>query len=390
MDPVSPFFALAALLVALGTTFLIVRHDGPPAAQGRFASIDGLRGYLAFFVFLHHGSIWYFYARTGTWKEPPSNLYTHFGHSSVALFFMITAFLFFSKLLEARTKGMDWGRFFVSRFLRLAPLYLFAVVALLVIVLGLSNGTLNEPVSKVAHEVTQWLGFTILGEPDINGLEHTKLILAGVTWSLPYEWFFYFALPLLALTVAVRPPLPYLLISLAAMVGLVFWKPQAHNLVSFAGGIAAALLVRLDIFRRFASTPLSSWVVAGCLVLTVVVFPTGYGAMPLLLIAAAFSIIAAGSTLFGILVHPVSRALGEVAYSLYLLHGLVLFVAFDLVTGVPLLRTLSPLQHWLIVLGLTPLLVGACFLTFRFIERPAMQRTASLTAWLTWRRAALS
>lgn len=31
----------------------------------RISSIDGLRGYLAFGVFMHHSCIWYFYLRTG-------------------------------------------------------------------------------------------------------------------------------------------------------------------------------------------------------------------------------------------------------------------------------------------------------------------------------------
>lgn len=95
MGPVSPLPAIICLLVAIGTSFLLVKRFGVPPAQGRYASIDGLRGYLALFVFLHHSSVWYFFLRTGQWEDPPSNLYTHFGSSSVLLYFMITGFLFF-------------------------------------------------------------------------------------------------------------------------------------------------------------------------------------------------------------------------------------------------------------------------------------------------------
>jgi peptidoglycan/LPS O-acetylase OafA/YrhL len=86
MSPVSSLPAIVALLVVVATTYLLSVKFAPPPKQGRFATLDGLRGYLAIFVFLHHSSIWYYYLRTNQWKLPPSSLYTHFGQSSVALF----------------------------------------------------------------------------------------------------------------------------------------------------------------------------------------------------------------------------------------------------------------------------------------------------------------
>src|SRR4051812_45213259 len=115
MDPVSFLPALVALIIALLSTKLIsylFKFEPEPV---KHLSIDGLRGYLAFFVFLHHSAIWYFYLRASVWTLPPSHLYTHFGHSGVALFFMITGFLFFLKLIEARTKPIDWIKLYVAR-----------------------------------------------------------------------------------------------------------------------------------------------------------------------------------------------------------------------------------------------------------------------------------
>src|SRR3990167_3188135 len=182
MDPVSSLPAIAALFVAIMVTYLIYRCFGAPPDQRRFASIDGLRGYLAFFVFLHHSSIWYFYLRQGQWRIPPSNLYTHFGQSSVAFFFMVTGFLFFSKLIDGKTRGVDWGKLFISRFLRLVPLYLFVMLLLFSVIALLSNGVLNEPLPKLIKGVIRWLGFTILGAPNLNGIDHTSTIVGRVTW----------------------------------------------------------------------------------------------------------------------------------------------------------------------------------------------------------------
>jgi peptidoglycan/LPS O-acetylase OafA/YrhL len=382
VDPVSPLPAIAALGAAIVTTHLIAVRFGAPPDQGRFAAIDGLRGYLAFFVFLHHSSVWYFYLRTGQWRVPPSNLYAHFGQSSVTLFFMITGFLFFSKLIDGRTRGVDWGRLFVSRFLRLVPLYLFAMLLLFSVVALLSNGVLNVPLPKLIRGVIRWLGFTILGSPSLNGIDQTSIIVAQVTWSLPYEWFFYFSLPLLALTVRVIPSLPYVILGIASIVGLSIWHPQTYPLLSFLGGIAASFLVRWNPFRQFAVGRISSLLAIGCIVMAVSAFPSPYGIVPLLLLSLAFSLIAGGCSMFRVLVSPVSRTLGEMTYSIYLLHGIALFIAFTFLVGINEAKNLSPVTHWMLIVGISPILILASFCTFRFIERPAMQSTPAVTAWL--------
>ncbi len=382
MDPVSPIPAIAAIALSFLTSFLLSKKFGAPSEQGRFSSIDGLRGYLAFCVFLHHSSIWYFYLRLGQWKVPPSNLYTHFGQSSVAFFFMITGFLFFSKIIEGRKKDIDWTRLYVSRVLRLVPLYLIVMSALLVIVAYLSNGLLTEPITTIMKELVRWFSFTILGSPDINGIARTVTIVAGVTWSLPYEWFFYLSLPLLALTVRAIPPYPYIALGIVGVVGLILWAPASQHLLSFLGGILASILVRYRPFQEFAVKRSLSLAIIFCVATSVALFPSAYGLVPLGLLSIAFTLIACGNSLFGILTNPVSRMLGEMAYGIYLIHGITLFVVFSFVIGIPESRALSVVTHWLVVLGVTPILITICFLSFRFVESPAMQSTTRVTAWL--------
>ena len=93
--------ALLVIAAALATIAFCGRLVAPPERSDRYASIDGLRGYLALFVFLHHACVWYFFLQVGRWEVPPSSLYTHFGQSSVALFFMITGFLLFPNIIAA-------------------------------------------------------------------------------------------------------------------------------------------------------------------------------------------------------------------------------------------------------------------------------------------------
>jgi len=212
ISPTSPFAVFSALLLALATVKVLTWRFGAPKAEGRFATIDGLRGYLAFFVFLHHSCIWYFYLRTSEFGAPPTNFMANIGRASVSLFFMITGFLFSTKLINDKEKGIDWIKLYVSRILRLTPLYLFAMLLLFGTVAVVSDFTLTQSPVTVAVNALRWIGFSSFGEPDLNGIEGTNLILSGVPWSLAYEWAFYLCLPLLAVALGAIPLLPVLAI----------------------------------------------------------------------------------------------------------------------------------------------------------------------------------
>ncbi len=387
LDPYSRLAALAALLPALLVSAGLVRRFGAPATSGRHVTIDGLRGYLALGVFLHHAAIWYGYVRTSVWDVPPSHLYTHCGQTSVALFFMITGFLFIGRLLDARERGtpVDWGRLMVGRVLRLVPLYLVAMALLLGLVLAVSGGVLQVPVGRLVTGLLRWLNFFAAGKPDLNGVEHTWILIAGVVWSLQYEWLFYLALPAIGLALEQRPSWGWRLVGTLALVKLLLitfdggarWRAEA-----FLGGAAAAWLVRSPRWCGWAATPVASLAVLALLGLTVAGFPTAYQAAPWLLLSAAFALIAGGADLFGVLRHPVSRLLGELSYSLYLLHGLLLFATWRFVVGFEAARDLTPLQHWGVVVLLVPVLVLASFWTHRLIELPPLRHTDALIARL--------
>jgi peptidoglycan/LPS O-acetylase OafA/YrhL len=386
MSPLNPLFALLPLTAALTTCLILVWRFGPPPAQGRFAAIDGLRGYLAFFVFVHHGAVWYFYARGSEWADPPSHVYTNFGQIAVALFFMITGFLFFSKILEARTKHLDWTRLYVSRTLRLGPLYFLAMAALFLICAHLSNWRLHQSIPQVLSEVSRWLTFTALGDPGINGVHNTSVIIADVIWTLPYEWIFYLMLPLLALGVGVRAPwrflVPSALVAGAAVTIIIARHASVYHWLSFGGGVAAAFAVRSTWLHRFAPSHWNGLVALALIGTVLAFFPTTHSYLAILMLSIAFILIAGGNSLLGMLASDVSRYLGEMTYSVYLLHGLVLFVFFRFVMGFDRLRELTPVEHWLAMTAMAPLVIVICALTFKFVEQPAMKSSHKATAWL--------
>lgn len=424
MSPVSAFPAITVVALALLVAHLYgtwvhsslaplqeATHAEPAsrlAPHLRNASIDGLRGFLAFFVFLHHASIWYFELRSGVWQVPPSYLYTHLGQSSVALFFMITAFLFSTKLLDARSKtsatgqpvlqsAVFWQRLYVSRLLRLTPLYLFMLALVVLVTAIVSDFQLREPLPVLLKNIGAWASFIILGRPDLNGVAITSRMIAGVNWTLPYEWFFYFSLPLLASLVSllrVVPSWPYVLFSVAAMTGLWFkvfpWQPNPIYAYAFLGGVAAAavttMMVRWPRLQRLLNSPwggrLGGVAAVLCLAYVFQHFSTANTLPALAWLTAAFTIIASGNSLFGLLHSRAAQTLGDASYSIYLLHGLVMYVTFKLILGVETAAQLSAFGYWGVILLCTAVLLPLSFATFRWIEAPAIRSAPRLSRWL--------
>ena len=381
---VSVVSALLCVTLAVMTARILMRFYGAPSENGRFASIDGLRGVLAFSVFLHHASIWYFYLRTNAWALPPSRLFVHLGQTSVELFFMITALLFIRKISGVSLGGRGWLTLFVHRLFRLGPLYLVAMTVLFVLVAWASHWKANEPLVQIFVEMLRWTVFTIGGNVDINKVQATSVAIAYVPWSLHYEVVFYLALPLLALAIGRKVPIA-LSLACVCMLALVSIKlPEAGRyFYGFAGGAVAAYAVQFPLLQRFARSRAGSLAVVAFVLAVIVLFDTAYQPGAMILLTIALTIVACGADLFGILTRPTAFFVGEAAYSLYLLHPLFLFVTFKIVMARSTDVRSSPLLFWSVILILTPLLVSACVMTFRCIERPGMAAGRRVDRWIT-------
>ena len=195
-------FTAVMLVLWLGAWFMArfvqafrqeLQHD---ASDPRFVpQLEGLRGPLAFGVFIHHASVIYTWKLTGVWREPSSIFYAQLGSLPVAFFFALTGYLFWSKLLK--TPRLAIVPFLQARLRRLAPVY-FAAVALVLLLAGWQTGFVpnDTPRRLVTHTVT-WLAFGTLGLPTINGYADTSRIIANTPWTLALEWEFYILLPFL-------------------------------------------------------------------------------------------------------------------------------------------------------------------------------------------------
>ncbi|NIG55131.1 acyltransferase [Chitinophaga sp. Cy-1792] len=378
-----PFFLIITFTILW--IKLAAKLTGYEVKPGKYKSIDGLRGLLAFFVFFHHSVIWYFFLHNGQWGFPPSHLYRHLGPSSVSLFFMITAFLFFTRLRSFKRNGADWLKLYTGRFFRILPLYFTVVILLFIIAGAITRFTLLEPGANVVMELGKWLLFM---EPDINGIGGTRILVAGVVWSLAYEWLFYFSLPLLGmLFFQLWPSFRTLICALLCwmLFGCIILYFYQFNILLrasfFIGGIIAGLLSENTMVQRIAKTWYASLLIIALLVLVIVGYPDIDSIVPYSCMVLSFILIANGNSIFGLLNLPATAIIGQLSYSIYLLHGMLLFCMFHFVLGHDFVAGLSPVGYWCLIAAISIVLMTICFCTYHLVEKRFLEKTPAAVKW---------
>ncbi|MHC0448391.1 acyltransferase family protein [Flavobacterium sp. 3-218] len=364
-------FILFALIISVLLTNKLVKID---VVDVRYPEIDGLRGYLAFFVFLHHSYIWRFFLQSGEWNEPKSNLFNHFGQTTVAFFFVITAFLFTLKLINSKNKKINWRAYISARAYRLFPMYLVSVGIIFFIAGYLTNFTSKIPLFENIKSILSWLFFNVKKGLNINGLEDSYLLNAGVTWTLPYEWAFYFLLPLIALFFKIKINYKTLILftATAALIMIINGSSLRH-FFPFLGGIIAAVLINKNIFGSVLKQKKYTFLAIILIACSIYFFNSGRKPIPIIITSIVFIIIASGNNFFGILSSAFSRKFGQITYSIYLLHGTLLFVVFYFIIGFERAKKLTDFEFWSIIACCVFPLIFISQLAFKYIEHPMME-----------------
>ncbi|MBN3753262.1 acyltransferase [Paraburkholderia sp. Tr-20389] len=333
----------------------------------RYGELDGLRAILAFAVFLTHAAssiVWY---RTGAWVWPDSTIYTLCGRVPVALFFMITGFLFSHKLMMSR-KPIAWRRLYVSRLRRLAPLYLF-VTAMMFVVVGQKTGwVLQVSPAELVRAAAKWLSLGVLAHVDLNGLPQSWLLNTAM-WTLRYEWVFYALLPLLALLMTIRR-----FCAVTAVVLVLVYGVRVLDAVSvnFLFGTAAAFIYARQPTFRNLEKPFAAVAALVTLCATALPFARDYGVLQSLLVFPVFMCALYNNSFFGLLSRPSFQILGLTSYSVYLNHGVVLYAGLQLANRVLPVAQMDAIVYGGVVLAIGLSMTCISLLTFRYIEHPFM------------------
>jgi peptidoglycan/LPS O-acetylase OafA/YrhL len=357
---------LVAQFISRQKSFSFLSHR-----QGRYGSIDGLRGFLAISVLFHHFIITWYWKVNGRWTRPPEDYYQNYGKVSVALFFMITGFLFIFKIMKENGK-INWFEFYESRIFRIFPLYIFAVIIITLIIFYRSDFELKVSFLEIIKQYAQW---GIFYGNTINNFADTKTIIAQVDWTLKYEWIFYISLPVLARIIMRLKQVGSLFLLVLSI--LLFQKPIQFYLIDtgffifFAiGGFSAYVNKYYEIPDSIIKSKLISSITLVSVVSTIF-YPITFDSVHVALISLFFILVVLGNDMFGIFSLKSSVLLGEISYSIYLLHGIILYLVFS-VFDIAVIETFS-LQEYLIFMPL--ICVSAIFIsayTFILIEKPSI------------------
>ena len=263
---------------------------------------------------------------------------------------------------------MDWQRLYQSRIWRIMPMYLFSVM----LMLGVAFFTQHATVAHHFREIVWY--FWLFRSNDLGATyPDVSLIDAGVTWTLPYEWFFYFSLPVLAVFLNQTPvKRRYELFIYAALIFdgyLTVWKLDLYYLILFVYGVFSfelTIISRFSILRH----AVSGWKGGVLIVLLSVVlihhYETAYVTGASFLYALIFVVITQGNNVFGLLETTAAKMLDDVSYSIYLLHGIVLYCFFYVFRS----KTLS--GHWAIAASAILCTILLSKVTYLKIEKKFM------------------
>ena len=295
----------------------------------RIGQIDGLRAFSALSVLLAHtfpfdllsrelgdGGV---LAAVKTW-----GLYN--GHLGVCIFFIISGYVIPFSIEKYRSH--NGKRFVVSRFFRLYPAYWLSIA--LALAVGLEQPSWRE----LSFNLTMLQGFFGIAD------------LIGVFWSLKVELAFY-VLTLLAWRVGVTGNWALFeklfVLSLAGLIAAKLVLPSAG--VPFPYG--TALYIELMLFgtwmrvgegRRRTQVLASAGMIGFFLIMSLLTYyPEAFGQVW----QWHFLKFALAVLLFLVMTHwlplkdKVSRYLGQISYSVYLLHVPIHFFVFQRIFGAP-------------------------------------------------------
>jgi peptidoglycan/LPS O-acetylase OafA/YrhL len=374
-----PFAIIGLVVCALSMRQFSFLDTAPAAHQHRSNSIDGLRGILASGVFFHH-FVWLGYdLKNRVTGLPPSNFYAFIGPGSVSVFFMITGYLFWGRLVD-RKGSIQWGDFYVNRLFRIAPLYLFLIAAYFAFVIIRSGLPANLTI-ETATQVSKWLALGAVDHPT-PFLDHPEYLgIVGQTWSLHYEWLFYLALPLIAVLAREKSAIAVIGATLLFFLfgAAIINQPYRSFVENFLLGMLTASLLRS--FRGFGK---------GGILWSVFALAAGATALALpgdpftdtrsIMLGLFFFFIASGATAFGALLTPGARRLGNISYSIYLLHGLVIVTLMQFPRfGANM--TYSVGRFWLVTLITYVVVIALSAATYYLIERRGIDLGRRVLRW---------
>lgn len=351
----------------------------PTPEKAKIHALHGLRGLMAWWVVLGHISLAF------GWHIPLIDQNT----LAVDVFVLLSGFVI-AMLIDR--KAEPYGQYLARRAFRLFPLY--------IVVLAVSAALLPMQIEAWAAAPTTAANVNRL-KLATNGLDHltTHLLvhipllqgvfprgvgpqaaytIVGQAWSISLEWQFYVVAPLMMWAFANRRRWPLIVAGAAALLMI-----SGHFTGAFLGAKIIHFMIGMVTYQILKRSDPFSWAVF-VIALAIAALWKG-GAMQIVPLGIWAAVIwssaqpahSNGHRIAAWIGRPAMFRMGEISYSIYLVHMIPLSVfiyAFRL-EGLTLLT--SQITVLIATLVVTYLI---SVLTFRFIEQPGIALGARLTA----------
>jgi peptidoglycan/LPS O-acetylase OafA/YrhL len=314
------------------------RHFESPASGARSLPMEGLRGFAALLVFLvHFDSLFYPYFADGSLQRRSLDIGGSLGHTGVDLFFVISGFLVYGIIMK---KKPSYFTFVWQRIRRLYPVFLAVLAVYLILsLLFPAQSKLPDSAGKAALYIAANVAM-------LGGMTSIQPIIT-VSWSLSYEWCFYLVIPLMISVFLLRRWTSRQRVLLFLALAIVHFSLCAIGVLShvrlamFGAGI---ILWELVVVQRLPAK-LKGWgeyiaiivFLVNILIIGFVGAANGKTALVLLstprfyaptLFVSIFFLTVYALFFDGVLKSLFSwnylRWIGNISYSYYLIHGLVL------------------------------------------------------------------
>lgn len=365
-------------------------NNGARAGGERFRALDSMRGILASTVVLFH-------LPTDGWLWTLN--YIQHGYLAVTFFFVLSGFVIGTTYGERLAKGFPLGRFLGLRLGRIYPLHLFMLLVIVAFQLArvwFDIGVARD-IPPFADRFATWLlPYNVVLLQKFAG----ELSWNDPSWSIGVEWWTYMIFAVIVMRIAWRRRLlvtailmilPWLYLRLTHNLAGPGWDETFNCTMNFGLGLAVCdmrswpIWHHTDKIGRIAGTLLEVITLAiGLWMINV------FGGKLSPLIAPTFAyVIAVFSLERGLISRVLITApmllLGELSYSIYMIHHFILDRMVDIVWfygeawNLPIRATATGraliVGNW-VVCDLFSILVlaaaiGFSVLSFRYVEKPA-------------------
>lgn len=370
-----------------------VARDLTSDRQKKIPAITGIRGVAACWVVLFH-------AFTMETNLPNAHLpapiialsktwFISRGYLGVDLFFILSGFvLFLIYRKRLRTaKYSELKKFVIGRIFRIFPLHWFVLICM-VSVFVLFGWQLSWPVDGPYTAKTFMLSVLL-----VQSWVGMPTVWNGPAWSLSNELLAYILFPFLVPGIwRVRSGwvAAALILGAFSVLGaacIIYHQPGFAHLKHF--GIlrclmefpAGMLLCHLFERNRFTAKTASGFFVAGAFLLVIAMIDINLDPMALLAFSLLIISCAIGSPIVNaILGNPICRWLGDISFSIYLIH----FSLLSVCARIAAIYHPGSATYMIILLGIATLTVlPLAHLTWRFIEVPGQALGRRLIAKAT-------